>query len=170
MSSIIVVNRLETNMQTFLPYADFIETARCLDDKRLGKQRVEAKQILQALNNRRKLSAGWVPPISAKTGKPKRPGWVNHPATLMWEGYEDALCEYMNAMIAEWIRRGKNNTMKRVYLDNVSVVYPPWLGDESFHRSHQSNLLAKEPKFYSGYNWNVPDDLPYVWNERDGMG
>jgi len=32
-------------MQTFLPYADFKESAQCLDYRRLGKQRVEAKQI-----------------------------------------------------------------------------------------------------------------------------
>ena len=31
-------------MQTFLPYADFVECARVLDDKRLNKQIVEAEQ------------------------------------------------------------------------------------------------------------------------------
>ena len=36
-------------MQTFLPYEDFRASARVLDRQRLGKQRVEAKQILQAL-------------------------------------------------------------------------------------------------------------------------
>lgn len=29
-------------MQTFLPYFSFIESAKVLDNKRLGKQRVEA--------------------------------------------------------------------------------------------------------------------------------
>ena len=32
-------------MQTFLPYQNFIKSAKCLDYKRLGKQRVEALQI-----------------------------------------------------------------------------------------------------------------------------
>ena len=32
-------------MQTFLPSPRFAESARCLDSARLGKQRVEAKQI-----------------------------------------------------------------------------------------------------------------------------
>lgn len=36
-------------MQTFLPYPSFIKSAQCLDNKRLGKQRVEAYQILQIL-------------------------------------------------------------------------------------------------------------------------
>ena len=34
-------------MQTFLPYPDFVKSAQCLDYRRLGKQRVEAKQILE---------------------------------------------------------------------------------------------------------------------------
>lgn len=34
-------------MQTFLPYANFEASAKVLDYKRLGKQRVEAKQILE---------------------------------------------------------------------------------------------------------------------------
>ncbi|MFL6108162.1 MAG: pyrimidine dimer DNA glycosylase/endonuclease V [Marmoricola sp.] len=39
---------LET-MQTFLPYADFEKSARALDTKRLGKQRVETIQVVRAL-------------------------------------------------------------------------------------------------------------------------
>ena len=36
-------------MQTFLPYPDFKKSASCLDYKRLGKQRVEGLQILNAI-------------------------------------------------------------------------------------------------------------------------
>jgi hypothetical protein len=36
-------------VQTFLPFPDFDRTARVLDDRRLGKQRVEALQVLRAL-------------------------------------------------------------------------------------------------------------------------
>ena len=35
-------------MQTFLPVADYTETARLLDNPRLGKQRVECLQVLRA--------------------------------------------------------------------------------------------------------------------------
>jgi hypothetical protein len=37
-------------MQTFLPVADFVETARILDDSRLGKQRVKMYQIIRTLD------------------------------------------------------------------------------------------------------------------------
>ena len=36
-------------MQTFLPTSDFRESARLLDYKRLGKQRVEGMQLLNAM-------------------------------------------------------------------------------------------------------------------------
>lgn len=36
-------------MQTFMPYSDFEKVAQCLDNKRLGKQRVEALQIYNVL-------------------------------------------------------------------------------------------------------------------------
>jgi hypothetical protein len=36
-------------MQTFLPYRDFKQSFRILDWRRLGKQRVEAHQILNVI-------------------------------------------------------------------------------------------------------------------------
>ncbi|GAA3827626.1 pyrimidine dimer DNA glycosylase/endonuclease V [Nocardioides panacisoli] len=46
-------------MQTFLPYADFARSARSLDPKRLGKQRVEALQVVRALTT---AGYGWAKP------------------------------------------------------------------------------------------------------------
>ena len=37
-------------MQTFLPYPNFVASARALDTKRLGKQRVDTRQIQNALH------------------------------------------------------------------------------------------------------------------------
>ena len=36
-------------MQTFLPYPDFRESLESLDYKRLGKQRVEALQLVKSI-------------------------------------------------------------------------------------------------------------------------
>ena len=134
-------------MQTFLPYPDINESLRCLDYRRLGKQRVEAMQILKALNGETK-------------------GWVNHPATKMWRGYEDALAYYMNRCIDEWESRGYNNNMLRANRKSHEIKFPPWFSDEKFHASHRSNLLRKDPEFYGQYGWTEPDDLPYEWNEQ----
>jgi len=37
-------------MQTFLPYPDFAQSLRVLDSRRLGKQRLEAMQLLRAIS------------------------------------------------------------------------------------------------------------------------
>lgn len=131
-------------MQTFLPYPDFQQSAACLDSRRLGKQRLEAFQILRTLQD------------------PERRGWRRHPAVLMWRGYEDALRQYMNCAIEEWARRGFRNTMELAPTPE-SPHMPWWLGDAAFHASHRANLLRKDPAFYGQYGWSEPSDLPYVW-------
>lgn len=133
-------------MQTFLPVPDFINSAYVLDRSRLGKQRVETKQIINALEG-------------------NSTGWVNHPAVRMWRGYEPALALYGVVMCAMWAERG--------YVDNLLPFFalrlreeapmPPWFGDPEFHRSHQSNLVRKMPEHYGPIFPGVPDDLPYVW-------
>lgn len=135
-------------MQTFLPYPSFMESAKCLDNKRLGKQRVEARQILNAL-----IYGG---------------GWRNHPAVLMWKGYEVALSHYMDTCIEEWMRRGFNNTMKLTQAPISAIKVPKWFRVEKFHASHRSNLLRKDYKFYSQYNWLEPANLPYFWPTKEG--
>lgn len=134
-------------MQTFLPYADFRKTVKCLDYRRLGKQRVEAYQILKILN-----------------GETNR--WVNHPAVLMWRGYENALGLYMNHCILEWVNRGYNNNMRYSTIVASDIVLPSWFGDENFHASHRSNLLRKNFEYYSQFGWNETPELEYVWPVR----
>lgn len=148
-------------MQTFLPYPDFAETARVLDRKRLGSQRVEAMQLFNALT---------VPGH----------GWRRHPAAKMWQGYEEAIVRYTLTMCEEWVGRGYGDSVAVKITENaadrldLTVVrsqaqlrkarkLPRWLGDASFHRSHQSNLVRKDPAYYKPIFGEVPDDLDYVW-------
>lgn len=132
-------------MQTFLPYPDFEKTAKCLDSKRLGKQRVEARQIIKNLEG-------------------ERDQWYDHPAVQMWKGYVKALKLYFNKISKEWERRGHEHNLG--YYDvKGEIEYSPWFGNEEFHKSHRSNLLRKEPEFYEKYDWEVSDDLDYFWPE-----
>lgn len=137
-------------MQTFLPYSSYTKSAQVLDMRRLGKQRVETLQILNALTD-----PGY--------------GWQNHPAVNMWRGYEFELIEYGIAICNEWISRGyKDTCLGKITekIDNIpedSVDFPPWIGSMDFHLSHQSNLLRKDPAYYNQYFNNVSDDLEYVW-------
>jgi len=141
-------------MQTFLPFPLFTTSADVLDNKRLGKQRVEAMQIYNII-----------------TGKSKSEAWKNHPAVLMWRGYDNALAYYYNCIRREWIKRGIINTMPELPVDENNIQYPSWLGVDKFHMSHRSNLKRKFPEFYGKYNWSEPDNLPYVWpNTKDSGG
>lgn len=137
-------------MQTFLPYPDFNLSATVLDYRRLGKQRVEAWQILNTLR-----------------GASKGKGWINHPAVKMWRGHEQALVQYGIAMCKEWINRGYKDTMLERFMslrsDTSEIVLPKWHGNEEFHRSHRSNLLRKKPDFYRVHWPKENDNLQYVW-------
>jgi len=138
-------------MQTFLPYKDFRKTALCLDYKRLGKQRVEAWQIYQALTQ-------------------ENYGWKNHPIVKMWKGYEHCLLLYGWYICQEWRARGYKGQMWEKFITEMNlqyhdkeIVYPSWLGNKKLHSSHKSNLLRKDKKYYDKFGWKEPDDLPYIW-------
>ena len=142
-------------MQIFLPYPSFKQSLKVLDNKRLGKQRVETYQIISAITQRPKLD-----------GTPYK-GWLNHPCTIMWKNNLNALKEYLNLSISEWVSRGFNNTM--VFEEIIGPVeYPNFIGFERFHSSHRANLLKKDFEFYSKYKWTEDPSNPYVWMDREG--
>jgi len=137
-------------MQTFLPYASFKDSAAVLDDRRLGKQRVECLQILQTLCG-------------------ETAAWQNHPAVRMWRGHEGSLASYGMSVCLEWRGRGFRDTcLEKIHSlghqsPTESWALPPWFGKPSFHASHKSNLKRKDPGYY-GLWWPwVPEDLEYVW-------
>jgi hypothetical protein len=133
-------------VNTFLPYANFTKCAKVLDNRRLGKQRVEAKQIITIL-----------------TGKAKSKAWRSHPVVLMWDGYVNALMLYYNTIVAEWIARGFQNNMP-IFKIKGPVIMPWFIGNKSFHLSFQANLLRKEPDYYKKYFKSVPETyLPYTY-------
>ena len=134
-------------MQTFLPYPDFATGAALLDRRRLGKQRVEALQVLRALT-----WPGY--------------GWRHHPVVKMWHGYEEALTRYGLDVCAVWCATGSGHVRTQEELAAAGAL-PPWLGDTEVHRSHRSALVRKDPAHYGPLFPGVPDDLPYVWPLSD---
>lgn len=154
-------------MQTFLPVPDFETSARLLDQARLGKQRVETLQVLRALEL-------------------EDYGWVSHPVTRMWRGRTPALVAYGLATVRVWTATGRADTTGPQIAEfapevegmsqrdlAVAGLLPGWLGEEALHRSHRSNLLAKDPDFYRPLFDELfgtePDDLPYLWPEPDDL-
>lgn len=129
-----------------MPLPSITESVRCLDWRRLGKQRLEALQIFRIVAD--------ITPDSR---------WRHHPAVKMWMGYTGAIAFYMDSCIEEWIKRGYKNTMFIQPLDVYRLTYPSWIKDSRVNASHRSNLLRKDFNYYSQFGWTDPIDLPYYW-------
>jgi hypothetical protein len=135
-------------MQTFLPYPDFLESMLTLDRLRLGNQVYrEGKTLL--------------------TGS-----WPNHPASKMWRGHEYALASYclagVDAMqVRAWHKPETVGRWRHFFTEYQATLNdtgnPEWVGMPEFHAAHRSNLLRKDPDWYSQFGWTEPHDLEYVW-------
>jgi len=133
---------------TFLPYSNFGDCAAVLDRQRLGKQRLEAKQIMLALEGHTR--------------------WTNHPAVKMWRGYSEALALYGFAVCTEWRRRGYVDNLREFFgarLPRQDFDAPSWLGEEALHESHRSQLMAKLPAWYGKLWPDTAPNLAYLWPE-----
>lgn len=130
-------------MITFLPYADYNESALVLDRARLGKQRSECKTMLNG-------------------------GWANHPASRMWYRHHYELCTYSIAICTEWIRRGYRDSLLdyfKAFKEDCDATSgkPSWLGDERIHSSHRANLLRKNIEHYGQFGWAESPIKGYFW-------
>lgn len=169
-------------VQTFVTQSDSnamvtaILTAESLDPQRLGKQRVETKQILQG-------------------------SFPHHPATKMWKGHEQALALYGHVICSEWIKRGFNDSLRPEFehayhsfmgqvrewigdpenpeSDDLPVIdWPWWFGHPHMVAAHRSKLLRKHPNFYepkwaaggTGGGYWADYRLPYIWPDVEDEG
>lgn len=137
-------------MMTFVLSSDLILSMSWLSNRHLGKQRVEALQIINTI-----LYGG---------------GWSNHPAVNAWRDHLSGLQYYYNCCLTEWCNRGFKNTMKLIDLDDYTL--PDWVYWDDIHYSHQAMLCRKDqfyqfdvPEYYlnKGYMWpgnNTFADIP----------
>lgn len=151
-------------VNTFIVSSDIYESMETLDFKRLGKTRLEAKQIINVLEN--ELNGGW----------------SKHPATLSFVGYIDALKAYYNICVQEWISRGYKNTMKLYDVDEsrfsarffdketkefskkTKYSYPKFVSFEPYLLAHKAALFRKDNEYYKDFE--VPEEYlerGYLW-------
>jgi hypothetical protein len=157
---------------TFLPYPDFKQSAECLDwqyaHNRLNNQINEGIIILKSNLGLYEAKNGIVP-------------WSNHPAVLMWKGYEWVLLQYVISCMSNWKFRKnikedpRDDCIIKLLITvsdipNVNIEKPLWLGNPAFHSAHRSILLAKMPSWYGQLGWaeqpavkNEKGKWPYVW-------
>lgn len=121
-------------VNTFLIHEDYTQIAKLLDYKRLGKQRVECKQLITIIEN-------YYNKNYTKTG------WKTHPATLMWLNDLNELKKYANCMIREWIHRGYKNTME-TYIITEQTKKPWFVKSRDIRYTHMASLMRKDPAYY----------------------
>lgn len=141
-------------MQTFMPYSDFERSLSVLDDRRLGKQRIEAFQIVEA--------------CILPEDNPTR---ANHPAVEMWRGFEYQCARYGLLACQLYMDRGfqspkSYSTLKFMLSVLPHCPVPAWVRDWRVHLTHRSNLLRKNPKHYRQFWPTLSDSLPYFYPTR----
>lgn len=146
-------------MQTFLTHSNFVKSAATLDSRRLQKQLLEGRQILKILTYR-------------TTG-----AWSNHPAVVMWRGYERMYYQYLVSIYDECNKRGiktdKNwaaieemyNSISAQYNFSPNVITPWWMEDINMLlrvlQTHRANLYRKDPEYYYDFaiNYKMYQDM-----------
>lgn len=124
-------------MQVFMPYISALQSTRCLDWKRLGKQRIEIKYMLEMMY-------GMWP-------------YRSHPVVEMWEDYPVFLAYVYKFTVIEWVARGYKNTLPHelAFVDGCCIE-PPWLKDYTYQ--YRGLLLHKDYDYYSKH-FNNPDEI-----------
>lgn len=176
--------QLEKNQNVLEALLDsFNKTAKTLDYKRLGKQRVEAMQLLNVLLYRIKLDTeykthqevkellikydeiNWpFKPTYKYTKKILEKGMLKHsPALKMWIGYVEELKLYFNCIVKEWKSRGYKNNLPLEIVDESSLRIPPFLQNEDFIKIQRQNLIRKDKNYYGEIWKDLEETEGYLW-------
>ena len=118
-----------------------LETAMALDSKRLRKQIIECRQILDALNS--------------------KTAWSNHPCVLQYRGYEKWLEIYKGILMSYEKCEFGTAILSNMYADNYR---PDWHTQE-YYDQMKRRLYTKDPEHYkqwahlgkSDENWYFVD-------------
>lgn len=136
-------------VNTFLTSSDFTISAKLLDNKRLFKQCVEAKQIVELLTD---------DSIESKKG------FINHPAVIQWKNHVPALKHYFNCHLEEVFFRGHWKTQMVKYQINEEIQYPWFVDCQQLHYSHMASLSRKNPDHYAFLTYPKEYmDHGYIW-------
>ena len=121
-----------------------LETAMCLDSRRLNKQIIECKQIIKAINGETK-------------------AWANHPATLQYKNHMDWLICYTHCL--EEYRGG---FIENASVENQNAIkYTPDWHTEEYITQMKRRLYTKNNNYY--YQWKDFGESDINMYYVDGM-
>lgn len=136
-------------MQVFIVGSPF-ETAKALDDRRLNKQIIECKQILDALNGAK--------------------AWSNHPCVLQYRGYEEWLRLYKRCLesFVEYEEYGTDGAKDniRVYNHTCFLMTPPFHTQEYFDQMKR-RLYTKDPVHYAQWTHLGKSEDNWYWSQSE---
>lgn len=148
-------------MQTFLPYPDPAETARCLRTDDLLEQINDVLTILGVLH------------------ETESTGWALHPVVKMWAGYDVHLGNYGLVLIEEATHRtglsasvigdiAQKGDKIAWHLEcatsgEYTLVSPRWMTSPDLHEAHRSELLRRDPMYYRSFFPTTPMDVNQYW-------
>ena len=129
-------------MQIFVPFANPLATASCLDVKRRNKQIIEANIIIQR--------------IAQKKGS-----WANHPVVKMYAGHIGWVQCYLSCLRHY---ASKDYKVAQYWATMANKSTPPFLTEE-FCDQHKRRLYTKNANLYPQFavfgksyeNWYVVD-------------
>jgi hypothetical protein len=116
-------------MQIFIIGTPF-ETAMALDSKRLHKQIVECRQILDALNG--------------------KSAWSNHPCVLQYRGYEKWLEHYHDCLL--FFKRGYYDLAK-IESHYAADCHPVEWHTDDYYEQMKRRLYTKDPIYYAVWSY-----------------
>ena len=128
-------------MQVFIVGSP-LKTAQALDTRRLNKQIIECKQILDALNGAK--------------------AWSNHPCTLQYRGHELWLYDYMRCLMAY---RDDRFTLADLYSGACDCIKPSFHTQEYF-KQMKRRLYTKDTVHYA--QWSYLGTSEVNWYFVDG--
>ncbi len=180
-------------VNTFLPFRDFVKVAKCLDRQRLGKQRLECKQIINLLEYidkckysdeikgelildhkfRQTLFYKGQSPFETKAqyfdDSEKNKG--KKPRKIAWINHP-AIKMWVGYTLAlkEYYNIMITEWIERGYKNTMQlyeikedIIYPWWIDWEMLHYSHQASLNRKDPNYY---HFEIPNEYTkytYIW-------
>ena len=121
-----------------------LETAEALDPRRLNKQIVECKQMLNAIEGQTK-------------------AWRNHPCTLQYEKHVLWLQLYRACLVAY---KGNNIKEATICSDAADSIKPHFL-DKAFYKQMMRRLYTKDPVHYAQWAHLGTSEENWYWSPSE---
>lgn len=130
-------------MQVFIVGTPY-ETAEALDARRINKQIIENKQIMDAILG---------------TGK----GWFNHPVVKSYKNHFKWLYYYNLCLF--WYQRGCKDMAKK--MSEQAMAFKPNFHTEAYFNQMKRRLYTKNNQYYSQWSELGESDCNWYWSDYE---